>query len=281
MKRQIKKTSIFIFLIFLTVALSSCSILKKFAPKGEEEEEKPAGYVETKENELFIYDVFRDHITITGYLAEDTVVNVPETIDEKTVTTIGSYAFYDNNIPTSIELPSTITTIEANGFYFCNQLTEIVLPDSVTFIGERAFAWCHALTKITLPTGITEIADYTFNDCPLLNNIVIPSNVTKIGLRAFSYCTSMTRIELPSSVTSVKENSFLGCTSLQYAIIPASVTDLAPGVFKNCTALTVVTPEGSAAFQYCIDNQIISTIERPADEVSEDESGDVSGTVSE
>lgn len=279
--RQLKKFLIITLALLTIMGLSSCSLIKKYLPNTEEEEEKSAGYIETKENELFKYDVFNDHITIKGYLIKEKVVVVPDTIDEKAVTTIGSYAFYENNIPTNITLPNTITTIESNGFYCCYDLTEIAIPESVTFIGERAFAKCTDLAKITLPAGLIEISDYAFNDCASMESITIPSNATKIGMRAFSYCSSLIKIELPLSVTSVKENAFFGCTALKFAIIPSEVTEIGAGVFKNCTLLTVVTPEGTICAQYCNDNEINKTVVRPADYDNSDESGNTNSNVSD
>ena len=73
-------------------------------------------------------------VEITGYSGEDTVLVIPDEIDGKRVTSIGSYAFF-----------------------VCSGLTEITIPEGVTSIGDFAFAGCWGLTKITLPEGVTSI----------------------------------------------------------------------------------------------------------------------------
>ncbi len=59
--------------------------------------------------------------------------------DEYTVTTIGEYAFSDNNL-TSVVIPDSVTIIGVGAFN-SNNLTSVVIPDSVTSIGESAFSY--------------------------------------------------------------------------------------------------------------------------------------------
>lgn len=260
----------------MTIGLSSCATIKSyFTTTDADIEEKDSGFVESKENELFGYDVYHNYIAITEYKGEEIAVVIPETIDDKPVTTIAPLAFHGNDVPETITLPKTLTTIKANGFYCCTKLKELVIPDTVTFIGERAFAWCSSMTSITLPKGITEIPNYAFNNCSSLLRITIPNTLTIIGERAFSWCSSMKRIELPSSVTSIGENAFINCTLLEYAIVPSSVTQVGAAIFKDCPVLTIVADEGSTIFQYVTDNSYTGTTERPPEEsieISIDES---------
>ena len=267
-----KRFILILMILMIAIGFSSCSWIKNYAI-GKEEDEKPAGYIESKENDLFGYDVFRNHIAITSYIGEETAVIVPDTIDGKTVTTIAEIAFY-NSTAESITLPQTITTIESSAFYYCGKLTEMDIPDSVTVIGERAFAWCTSLESIRLPKNLTEIPDYTFNYCTSLQEIKIPDKVTKIGLRSFSWCSSLTKIELPSSVVTIGDNAFLNCNSLLYAIIPDNANSFGKNIFKNCDLLTVITSEGSACYLYCIENEYSMSFERPIDESSDETSAE-------
>lgn len=284
--RKIKSLLLVFVLVFITANLSSCEWAKDYLKKnilGLAEESKPAGYIESKENDLFKYDVCKDGIVITEYIGEDATVIIPEYIDGKPVISIWSLAFYSNNIVEYVTLPRTLQRIEASGFYYSNKLKEIVIPDSVTYIGERAFAWCTAMTSITLPSGLTEIPDYAFNECSSLTKISIPSKVTSIGVRAFSWCTSLKRVEIPASVKSIGENAFMACASLEYIIVPDSTTEFGNTIFKDCPKLTVVvTSEYSPCALYCKkeENNYPFTTVRPPEETSENTASDTSAVTS-
>ena len=78
---------------------------------------------------------------ITWYFGEESVLKIPNTLDGKTVTSIGNQAFYLCSTLTSIELPDSVTSIGDEAFAWCSSLTNIELPDSVTSIGDEAFEW--------------------------------------------------------------------------------------------------------------------------------------------
>ena len=74
-------------------------------------------------------------IEITGCYEYVRKVNIPIEIDGKSVTSIGSSAFYDCTSLTEITIPDSVTSIRECAFYDCTSLTEITIPDSVTSIG--------------------------------------------------------------------------------------------------------------------------------------------------
>ena len=217
-------------------------------------------------------------IEITGCYEYVRKVNIPIEIDGKSVTSIGSSAFYDCTSLTEITIPDSVTSIGSSAFYDCTSLTEITIPDSVTSIGWRAFSYCTSLTEITIPDSVTSIRECAFYDCTSLKNVyisdinawfeidfddldsnpmcnganlycngelvtevAIPDSMESIGSYVFSYCTSLTKITIPDSVTSIGQYAFCGCTSLTEITIPDSVTSIGEGVFFGCTSLTEIT----------------------------------------
>ena len=104
-------------------------------------------------------------ITITSYHGSDTSVTIPDTIDGKSVTSIGNEAFYKCTSLTSVTIPDSVTSIGAFAFEDCTSLTSVTIPDSVTSIGYCAFYWCSSLTSVTIPDSVTSIGIYAFRRC--------------------------------------------------------------------------------------------------------------------
>jgi len=144
---------------------------------------------------LFEYTTgFNNTITITDYYGEEFGhMNIPETIQGKTVVAIGYDAFQYMNF-TGVTLPNTLTAIEDMAFFSCKALTEITIPDSVKTIGSSAFGGCFALRNITIGSGVTSFGGWAFSDCTSLTSIDIPDNVIDIGYETFAHCTALMNI---------------------------------------------------------------------------------------
>ena len=95
-------------------------------------------------------------LTITGYEGTSGSVVVPSTIEGRTVTTIGSSAFYGLNI-TSVTLPSTIKEIWYAAFQYCG-ISSITLPEGLEEMSNRAFWGCPNLTTLNIPASL-EVMD--------------------------------------------------------------------------------------------------------------------------
>ena len=101
---------------------------------------------------------------ITFYHGNEATINIPKTINGKSVTQIANSAFY-----------------------YCEYLKNLTIPDSVTGIGDNAFCRCESLTSVTIPDSVTSIGYNAFDDCNSLKSVTIPKSVTEIGDRAFGY----------------------------------------------------------------------------------------------
>ena len=206
----------------------------------------------------FTYEVVGDEVVITDYPENATGdVTIPEEIDSKSVTSIGSRAFQGCSGLTSITIPSSVTSIGSRAFRSCSGLTSITIPSSVTEISNSAFQGCSGLTSITIPSGITTIRESLFAECSGLTSITIPSSVTEIEDSAFAYCSGLTSITIPSSVTSIGSDVFAYCSELTSITIPSSVTDIGNSAFQGCSGLTSITIPSSitsikdSAFEDC------------------------------
>ena len=156
------------------------------------------------------------------------------------VTSIGSYAFYNCTSLMNVTIPDSVTSIGSYAFYSCTSLMNVTIQDSVTSIGSYAFSGCTSLTNIVIPDSVTSIESYVFYNCTALTNVTIPDSVTSIGSYAFYGCTSLASIVIPDSVTSIENEAFNGCTLLTNITIPARVTNIGNNAFGRCSNLEII-----------------------------------------
>ncbi len=236
-----KKITAVLIITLLCVSLCSCNSSLVTTIKGylgQETVEKPAGYIETKENEFYVYDVFKKHIELLEYKGEEKDVIIPTELDGKPVTVIGDSCFYRNGSVETVIVPEGIEVIETAAFYCCSSLRRVSLPESCTSFGEKLFSWCEALESVKLPSGMTSVPDYAFNNCTSLAEIVWNTTVTHIGVRAFSFCEALNTVVLPESVTTIDSYAFYECGTLQSVVIPQGA-QYASNAFEKCDNATV------------------------------------------
>ncbi len=89
-----------------------------------------------------------------------------------------------------------------------------------------------------------------------ITSVSIPSGVTKIGQTSFSDCKKLTSVSLPSTLTGIGDCAFDGCSSLNSITIPDSVTSIGDDAFDGCDNLTIRCSEGSAAYEYAVENSV-------------------------
>ena len=121
---------------------------------------------------------------------------------------------------TSITIPNSVTSIGSFAFYDCDALTSITIGNSVTSIGDGAFYNCSRLTSITIGNSVTSIGSSTFSYCSSLTSITIPNSVTSIGVSAiedgaFTGCSSLTSITMESTTPPTLDGS-LGYSGMIY-----------------------------------------------------------------
>ncbi len=185
------------------------------------------------------------------------------------VTSIGSYAFYDCSGLTSLNIPSGVTILSYFAFAGCSGLTNVTIPEGVILIEDGAFHGCSGLKSLTIPTSVTHIdGGWTFYGCDGLTSVTILSNAKIAG--CFRNCRGLTSLSvtfdnpfyssedgvlfnkdktelimypggkqgaytIPSSVTSIESSAFSGCSGLTSLTIPSNVTNIGDGAFASST----------------------------------------------
>ncbi len=217
----------------------------------------------------FAYSDYSDGtITIEGYIGDDkdtmTELVIPEEIDGKSVTEIGSFAFEGCTSLTSVIIPDSVTEINDYAFENCTSLTSVIIPDSVTAIENDAFGNCTSLTSVTIPASVTYIYNHAFGYC---EDEETGDNIKVEGFTITGYKNSAAyryAIENGFEFVSLGEVSpfvYMEFDDGTIAItgyngdeakldIPAeldgkSVTEIGYNAFENCTSLESVTiPDG-------------------------------------
>lgn len=197
--------------------------------------------VEESPANVYEYDIQDDgNIVITKYNGNESVVNIPSTIDGRSVVKIGSDSFKACRSITSAIIPESVNVIDDWAFSGCSSLNSVSIPNSVKEIGDWAFG-SSSLTSVTIPDSVTEIGKSAFNSCKKLKNISISKNVLSLEEKVFYGCSNLTSITIPNSVTSIEKNAFSDCTSLTNVVIPNSVTSIEYMSFSGCTSLSSVS----------------------------------------
>lgn len=183
-----------------------------------------------------------------------TAAAIPSSVNGRTVTKIGSYAFSGCTSLKSVTFPSTLKTIDNSAFYDCDVLTSVSLPAGLATIGSDAFRGCDKLASVSLPSTLTSIGSYAFSGIPV-TSITIPSGVTSLESGILSNCASLSKVTLPSGLTTIKDFAF-GSSGLTSVTIPSSVKTIGINAFTHCSSLTSVSLSsgletiGQSAFAY-------------------------------
>lgn len=148
------------------------------------------------EDKFFYTDKPDGTIKITAYHGtKNTTFVIPDTIDGKVVSELGSSAFSSafpqGSITEKVIIPATISKIDNYAFAYNSGLTEIEFlgNSQLEDIGSSAFYGCSALTDINLPTGVESIGDMSFAGCSsLFGTFTLPVSVTNVSAGAFNDC---------------------------------------------------------------------------------------------
>ena len=141
-----------------------------------------------------LYTVENGEVTVQGFNAVGTVMDIPEKIDGFPVTVIASQTCRGDDVITEVKIPSSVITIGEYAFAECDNLTKVVIKGG-KIIDRSAFRDCKALLTLTLPSELEIIGDFAFEGCTVLGKVKIPKGLESIGTDAFMGC-EMLRFEL-------------------------------------------------------------------------------------
>lgn len=124
---------------------------------------------------------------ITGYLGKESNITIPDKINNYSVTSIGSAAFYNSDIE-KISFSSSIHSIGWWAFYGCKKLTSVELNEGLNTIEYGAFMNCHKLKEVSLPYTLYSIGEDAFGvNCSTLKNINDHYSKKVVSKQLYSY----------------------------------------------------------------------------------------------
>ena len=176
-----------------------------------------------------------------GKYYSDTVVELPDTVNGKALTTIAAKAFKDNLHIETVIIPSAVTTIEAEAFSGCTNLKTIVFKTKTR--SEIITLSVSSMSgSIKTESGVISIGDRAFYGCENLSTMDL-SSIRSIGENAFDGCKALAELTLSDQLTTVKAGAFSGCASLKTVYLPATVEYLGRAAFSGCVGLESVVFE--------------------------------------
>ena len=175
-----------------------------------------AAWINEDDGTAYIYRNLEDGtVEIQSYTGRRRYLTIPATLEGKTVSSIGEYAFSGNTRLRSVIMPETLTNISSGAFSDCIRLRAIEIPEKVQSIGEYAFFGCVSMSKVSLMknSALTEIGNRAFSMCGI-STFHLPAKLMKLGSGVFYGSTAM------SSVTVAEENR-------NYQVLNGAVYDAA------------------------------------------------------
>ena len=154
--------------------------------------------------------------SITIFSAKEGVehLDIPDTINDIPVVSIGQAAFMGNITLKSVKLPNSLQMIDDYAFSGCINLESIEFPRSLNYIGVESFANCVKLVSLTIPERVYQISSRAFSGCSGLVVVNLNEGLQVIDSHAFNKCINLLSIKIPSTVYNIEYGAFLECTNM-------------------------------------------------------------------
>ena len=141
-------------------------------------------------------------IEIVSYKGKRRYLTIPNEIDGKIVSSIGSYAFSGNTRLREVVFPEGLVYIKEGAFYGVSKMREITFTGTQLLeIQKKTFYGCSALKTLNLPESVQTIGESAFGSCSAMTTVNIPttSSLVNMGVLAFSK-TKITSFYIPQNV---------------------------------------------------------------------------------
>ncbi len=209
--------------------------------------------IETAALESFNAEPTEGGIKIVEYIGNGEIVVIPDTLDGKSVISIGENAFSGKAVR-AVSLPDTLKSIEASAFEDCDTLITLKVPfvgdgGENDFLGyifgasssdENAVSVPPSLDMLIIDGNVREISENAFAGCKTLSAVVLPDSVETVGKFAFYECFDLVYVSLGDGAKNIAEYAFGYCQSL-YSVDCTNADKIGKGAFYACRSLNNMT----------------------------------------
>ena len=181
----------------------------------------------------FKYEKFNSGIKITGYNGSLNIFEIPDSIDNKPVISIGNMK--SSNIR-NITIPSTVTSIDKGAFEGCENLEKVVFKSNTNLeiLPSCTFKKCDKLSYVDLSkcSKINKIDIGAFSQCKNLKECFVPENLTIIESEAFDTCNNLKILSSIESYEHAKEEKKVDELNSWYDF--NNILDIGSRTFEGC-----------------------------------------------
>ncbi len=198
----------------------------------------------------YTYEVQGGDVIIMRYDGDEENVIVPETLDGKKVTAIGSKAFQMNGDLVSVEISDGVKTIGDHAFAIDHSLESITLPATVTDVAEAAFQQCESLTTLNFAGDETTWNAITFGSENEAITALKPNynvELTKQEEAAASSETASSEITSSAAASSEITSSAAASSEITSSAAASSAATSSVSTASTASAATTTTTTGETS----------------------------------
>ena len=207
-----------------------------------------ANWVNEDDGVPYTYVILDDGtVEIRSYTGHRRYITIPDKIENRTVSSIGDFAFTGQTKLREVNLPRGLKIIGLNAFANCTNLFSMFIPDGVEEIGANTFANDSRLNVVSFGQNskLKTIGDFAFQNCGLFN-FELPISLENVNGSAFVGCTRLTNFSVRKG-----NKSFIEQSGVLYSTTKSTIIAFPAG--KNVSAYTLpdeTLTVGTCAFAY-------------------------------
>lgn len=173
------------------------------------------------------------------------LLRIPDTIDGKPVTVIGSELFLDQIYNENGQIS------DCKNHYLKNCIVAIHIPDTVNTIGFEAFRSCHGLRYINMPSSL-KCTDWGILENTRVKKLVFPENITEIGYNpveprygheVFAGMNHLKEVVFPDTLKRIGNNTFANCPKLKKVVLPDGIEEIDFAAFSGSGLKEINLPD--------------------------------------